>query len=101
MCYRSTLPKTLRAVYYPLPSLGAIYSPKVVVFRHSLVPVNSPISVHYSPSGNHAATATHQPHALMDLNKSHDLPLVSVLSVAAVRDPELRVSVSSSSYAFL
>lgn len=36
LCIRSTLATTLKYSYYPLPSLGAIWSPNVVVFKDEL-----------------------------------------------------------------
>lgn len=36
LCLRSTLAVTLKRSYYPLPQLGAIWSPSVVVFRDEL-----------------------------------------------------------------
>lgn len=36
LCIRSTLAATLKYSYYPLPSLGAIWSPNVVVFKDEL-----------------------------------------------------------------
>ncbi|KAL1966823.1 hypothetical protein VTN77DRAFT_3788 [Rasamsonia byssochlamydoides] len=37
LCLRSTLAVTLKPSYYPLPPLGAIWSPGVVVFRDEVV----------------------------------------------------------------
>ena len=67
MCYRSSLSFTLKRRYYPIPDLGGIYSPSVLVIRESLA------------SG----------HDLLELSYPASLPVVSVVSVAAVRDPEV------------
>ncbi|MCJ1382132.1 hypothetical protein MMC17_005244 [Xylographa soralifera] len=67
LCYRSSLSFTLKRRYYPLRDEDAIYSPRVVVIRDSLC------------SG----------HGLLDLSQPQKLPIVSVVSVAAIRDPEL------------
>ncbi|KAK2755946.1 hypothetical protein FQN54_005742 [Arachnomyces sp. PD_36] len=67
LCYRSSLSFTLKLRYYPLPELGAIYSPYVVIIRESL------------KNG----------HELLDLSKPEELPVVSAISVAAICDPEI------------
>ncbi|KAI9766060.1 MAG: hypothetical protein M1840_006767 [Geoglossum simile] len=66
LCYRSSLSFTLKRRFYPLPNNSGIYSPTVVVIRGSL------------------ATG----HALLfpDIPPQH-LPVVSVISIAAVRGP--------------
>ena len=69
ICYRSTLAATLKQSHYPLALDEAIYSPHVVVFREDMA------------SG----------HDLIVPKKSvGELPLVSVLSVAAIHQPKLR-----------
>ncbi|KAI9775635.1 MAG: hypothetical protein M1839_000960 [Geoglossum umbratile] len=67
LCYRSSLSFTLKRRFYPLPDISGIYSPTVVVVRASL------------------ATG----HALLfpGVPPQH-LPVVSVISVAGVRDPD-------------
>jgi uncharacterized protein (TIGR02452 family) len=67
LCYRSSLSFTLKRRYYPLGPLAAVYSPRVVVFRESL----------------------DKGHGLLDLSQPQALPVVSVVSVAAVRDPAI------------
>lgn len=67
ICYRSSLSFSLKRRYYPIPDFGGIYSPSVLVMRGSLA------------SG----------HDLLDLSDPASLPVVSVVSVAAVRDPEV------------
>ncbi|KAI9699062.1 MAG: hypothetical protein M1836_003251 [Candelina mexicana] len=67
LCYRSSLSFTLKRKFYPLPEVSGIYSPSVIVIRQNLA------------AG----------HALLDLNRPDDLPVVSVVSVAAMRDPPL------------
>ena len=67
MCYRSSLSFTLKRRFYPLPECGGIYSPTVVVIRDNLS----------------------RGHQLLDLNKPQDLGIVSCVSVAAVRDPDV------------
>lgn len=68
LCYRSSLYLSLHKSYYPLPSLSAIYSPNVLIIR-------SAMSVG---------------HALLTPSTSpQDLPVASVISVAALRRPAL------------
>ena len=67
LCYRSSLSFTLKISFYPLPEFGAIYSPTVVVIRESMA----------------------QGHNLLDLTKPEELPVVSCISVAAIRDPDI------------
>lgn len=67
LCYRSSLFFTLKPRYYPIPGQGAIYSPKVLVFRES------------QKDG----------HDTMDLRDPATLPVIAVVSVAAVCLPPL------------
>ncbi|KAL6717848.1 hypothetical protein ACLMJK_003933 [Lecanora helva] len=67
LCYRSSLSFTLKTKYYPIPEAGGIYSPTVVVIRENMA------------SG----------HALLDLSKPEDLPVVSAVSVAAINGPKI------------
>ena len=67
LCYRSSLSFTLKISFYPIPEFGGIYSPTVVVVREGIA----------------------QGHNLLDLTKPEDLPVVSCVSVAAIRDPDI------------
>ena len=67
LCYRSSLSFTLKIRFYPIPEFGGIYSPTVVVIREGMA----------------------QGHKLLDLTKPEDLPVVSCVSVAAIRDPDI------------
>ena len=67
LCYRSSLSFTLKLRFYPIPGFGGIYSPTVVVIREGMA----------------------QGHNLLDLTKPEDLPVVSCVSVAAIRDPDI------------
>jgi uncharacterized protein (TIGR02452 family) len=67
LCYRSSLSFTLKRHFYPLPDAGAIYSASVLILRESLA------------AG----------HGLLDISRPQELPVISVVSVAAVRDPEV------------
>jgi hypothetical protein len=67
LCYRSSLYLSLHEEDYPLPSLSAIWTPNVVLIRESMA------------SG----------HALLNKTPPKDLPALSVISVAALRRPEL------------
>lgn len=62
LCYRTSLSRTLKKQHYPLPDRGGIYSPFVLVIRESM------------RSG----------HDLLDLTQPARLPVISVVSVAAV-----------------
>lgn len=66
LCYRSSLYLSLHKLYYPLPSLSVIYTPSVLIIR----------------------SATTAGHALYR-NSASDLPVTSVISVAALRHPTL------------
>ena len=66
LCYRSSLYLSLHKSYYPLPSLSVIYSPSVLIIR----------------------SATSAGHTLYTAPAS-DLPVTSVISVAALRHPLL------------
>lgn len=66
MCYRSSLSFTLKLRHYPLPELGGIYSPTVLVIRENMK----------------------KGHRLLDLTRPHQLPVIAVVSVAALQDPE-------------
>ena len=67
LCYRSSLSFTLKRRFYPIRDRDAIYSPTVLIMRENL----------------------DQGHGLMDLQRPDLLPVVSVVSVAAVRRPEI------------
>lgn len=69
LCYRSSLHLGLHKRHYPLKRRGGLYTPDVVVVRGDM-------------AGGHRLLAPAVAHA--------DLPVVSVLSVAAIRRPELR-----------
>lgn len=66
LCYRSSLYLSLHKTYYPLPSLSCIYTPSVLLIR----------------------SATSAGHTLYNA-PAPDLPVASVLSVAALRHPGL------------
>jgi uncharacterized protein (TIGR02452 family) len=66
LCYRSSLSLSLHKRYYPFRQLQGIYTPDVVIIRSDF------------PSGHKL---------LMPDVKATDLPVVSVLSVAALRCP--------------
>lgn len=68
LCYRSSLALSLHRRYYPWKQRMAIYTPDCVVIRGDV------------PSGHKL---------LVPAVKEADLPVVSVLSVAALRCPEL------------
>lgn len=68
LCYRSSLSLSLNPSFYPLPSQSCIYTPSVLLLRSSL------------STGHTLLTPT--THVL-------NLPVVSVLSVAALRKPRL------------
>lgn len=65
LCYRTSLSFTLKTRYYPIPDEGGIYSPTVVVIRESMA----------------------RGHELLDLDFPDKLPVISVVSVAAIRAP--------------
>ncbi|WEW60711.1 hypothetical protein PRK78_006198 [Emydomyces testavorans] len=69
ICYRTSLSFTLKMRYYPLPKLGAIYSPTVLVIRESMK----------------------DGHGLLPLHEPEDLPVVSVISMAALCRPKVRM----------
>lgn len=66
LCYRTSLSRTLKHHYYPLPDKGGIYSPYVLVIRDNM------------KSG----------HDLLDLTNTVALPVIAAISVAAVCMPQ-------------
>jgi len=69
LCYRSSLALSLHRRYYPFKQRMGLYTPDVVVIRSDM------------PSGHKL---------LLPDVKPEDLPVVSVLSVAALRQPETK-----------
>ncbi|KAM5470191.1 hypothetical protein MauCBS54593_004076 [Microsporum audouinii] len=69
LCYRTSLSFTLKLRFYPLDELQVIYSPTVLVIRKSI----------------------DDGHGLLSLNKPEKLPVVSVVSVAALCEPKVAV----------
>ncbi|KAK1956066.1 hypothetical protein LY78DRAFT_686390 [Colletotrichum sublineola] len=69
MCYRSSLYLSLHPRYYPFKRRGGVYTPDVVVIRGDM-------------AGGHRLLVPGVAYA--------DLPVVSVLSVAAIRRPNIR-----------
>ena len=67
--YRTSLSATLRRRYYPLPDEGGIYSPRVLIMRESM------------KNG----------HNLMDMTEPKNWPVISVISVAAICQPDIKV----------
>lgn len=67
LCYRSCQSFKLKHRHYPIPDLGGIYSPFVVVIRKSLK----------------------DGHGLLDLRDPDKLPVVSAINVAAIRGPKV------------
>ncbi|KAF1843975.1 uncharacterized protein K460DRAFT_342798 [Cucurbitaria berberidis CBS 394.84] len=68
LCYRSSLYLSLHKSYYPLPSLSAIYTPSVVLIRDAM-------------SRGHTL--------LTPFEVPANLPVTSVISIAALRKPQL------------
>ncbi|KAH5429088.1 hypothetical protein HBI67_174330 [Parastagonospora nodorum] len=68
LCYRSSLYLSLHKSYYPLPSLSAIYSPSVLIIRDAMSRAHSLLTPAEQPA---------------------NLPVTSVISVAALRYPAL------------
>ena len=66
LCYRSSLSFTLKRRFYPMGAEEAIYSPSVVIFRDSIA----------------------KGHRLLDLTQPANLRVMSVFSMAAIRDPD-------------
>ncbi|KAL8906877.1 MAG: hypothetical protein Q9171_006092 [Xanthocarpia ochracea] len=79
LCYRTSLYLTLKHRFYPMADRAAIYSPTVVIIRDSLA----------------------NQHRFLDMSRTDDLPVVSVVSMAAVRDPPVlrRISDGYETYA--
>ena len=69
LCYRSSLALSLHRRYYPWKQLMGVYTPDVVVIRSDI------------PSGHKL---------LLPDVKAEELPVVSVLGIAALRCPETR-----------
>lgn len=77
LCYRSSLSFTLKLRFYPIPEEGAIFSPKVLVIREGMG----------------------DGHGLLDFRVPGDLPVVSVVSSAAVCQPRLTGGKGRETYA--
>lgn len=67
LCYRTSLHFTLKLRYYPIPDKAAIYSPTVLVIRDSLA----------------------KGHEFLDCRDPSQLPVISVVSAAALHRPEV------------
>lgn len=78
LCYRSSLSFTLKRRHYPIGKHDVLYSPTVVVFRENY----------------------RKGHSLMNIQKPEQLPVVTVISVAAVQDPELTKGSARPKYRF-
>ncbi|KAF9887796.1 hypothetical protein FE257_009602 [Aspergillus nanangensis] len=76
LCYRSTLSFTLRRRFYPIKKEDALYSPSVVIFRENFT------------TG----------HKLKDLEKPELLPVISVISIAALRRPDVNTRMNPPRY---
>ena len=70
LCYRTSLSFTLKLRHYPIPDKAAIYSPNVLVIRHSLA----------------------NGHGILDCRDPSKLPVISVVSAAAIYNPLTRDS---------
>lgn len=68
LCYRSSLSMTLHDKHYPIPERSVIYSPSVMIIRSNL------------RDGSQ----------LLDFRDPSQLPIISVLSCAAICQPQLR-----------
>ncbi|KIX05021.1 uncharacterized protein Z518_05893 [Rhinocladiella mackenziei CBS 650.93] len=73
MCYRSSLAFTLKLRYYPIPERAAIYSPTVIVFRENFA----------------------NGHQFFDCRDPSWLPVISVVSAAAIKDPQTGCALAS------
>ncbi|KAF2444248.1 hypothetical protein P171DRAFT_473387 [Karstenula rhodostoma CBS 690.94] len=91
LCYRTSLSRSLSPAYYPLKLLSAIYSPKVFLIRgphagreggHHLC-FRSSVASTPPPTCPLAKKINPKPGAF----QPDEFPVVSVISVAAIRDP--------------
>jgi uncharacterized protein (TIGR02452 family) len=71
LCYRSSLSLSLHQSYYPIPTLSALYSPSVLLIRDAM-------------SRGHNLLYPDTP--------AQDLPVTSVITVAALRRPAITTS---------
>ncbi|KAJ9607003.1 hypothetical protein H2200_009014 [Cladophialophora chaetospira] len=79
LCYRTSLHFTLKLRFYPIPDRAAVYSPNVLVIRDSLA----------------------NGHKLLDCHNPNTLPVISVVSAAAIYQPSIERKLghsNSSSY---
>ena len=77
LCYRSSLALSLHDSYYPLARTSAVYSPTVLIIRDAF------------SRGHELLLPTDASADKKDAIKPSDLPVVSVVSVAAIRRPRL------------
>jgi uncharacterized protein (TIGR02452 family) len=77
LCFRSTLPETLKQKHYPMKTREAVYSPTVIIFREN--------------------DATN--YRIMDLRQPQLLPVVAVISMAAIYHPKVDTTSTPPKYA--
>ncbi|EXJ85983.1 hypothetical protein A1O1_06352 [Capronia coronata CBS 617.96] len=69
LCYRTSLSYSLKIRHYPIPDKAAIYSPTILVIRDSLA----------------------NGHGVLDARDPSRLPVISVVSAAAIHKPKTKV----------
>jgi hypothetical protein len=96
LCYRSSLALSLHKRYYPLPPASVVYSPTVVVIRDAwarghglLVSVSENPKIMEEEGGPDSKAGT-KGEETENRTRPEDLPILSVLTVAAIRRPGLR-----------
>jgi len=91
ICYRSSLSLSLHKPYYPWGALTGLYTRDVVIIRssmtsgHHLLLQKTP-----APANSSSAPATTAPATTPSITSAEDLPVISVISIAGIRRPELR-----------
>ncbi|KAH7027896.1 uncharacterized protein B0I36DRAFT_328163 [Microdochium trichocladiopsis] len=93
ICYRSSLALSLHKQYYPWAPLTGLYTRDVVVIRSSMGSGHRlllPRGTQASSSAPSATTPASSPSATTSTTTPSDLPVLSVISIAGIRRPELR-----------
>ncbi|KAK7756381.1 hypothetical protein SLS62_001607 [Diatrype stigma] len=104
LCYRSSLAMSLRRRYYPLAPLAVIYTRDVLVIRSSMTeghrlllsPSPTPTTATATATATATTSTTTTPtNTNTTTTTAASLPVVSVVSVAAIKKPALRTVTAS------
>lgn len=94
ICYRSSLSLSLHKPYYPWGALTGLYTRDVVIIRSSMASGHH-LLLQKSPAQSQTPALAGSPSApapttTPSITSAEDLPVISVISIAGIRKPELR-----------